>query len=116
MKLNAVMVVGVLLVGCEARGVPTTMPSAVVASAQCVWHLLAPDDTADSDEAAGVSNCDGERLQLRDGVVDLAVTRAGDVTVGDCTARGELVDHDAHAWFVDVDGCGVRGLVGVNLR
>lgn len=103
-----------LLAGCSSAALPTPAV-AVQHSPQCIWHFTDPADTSDSDETPGVSSCSGDATTIHDGIIDIAVTKNGEVMVGQCHAASHPVGSNATYWFADVDACGLVGSVGVNL-
>jgi hypothetical protein len=113
------VLVAVIVGGCSASGLPngTHDDSTVARGPQCLWHFTAPGDTSDSDETTGVATCDAARLILDDGIISIEVHADGTVFSSKCQSMTgkPLADVD-RGWFVDVDGCGTQGLVGVNLR
>lgn len=106
----ALLLAVVALAGCG--GGAAVMPSSAPV---CVWHLLEPSDTADSLQAPGVSSCSADAFQLADASVSLVVGRDGDIASGSCSARVAQVGGDATYWFAELDACGARGFVTVDL-
>jgi hypothetical protein len=106
-----------LIAGCAGSALPLDQqqPAPIVQSPQCVWHFTAPDDTSDSDERPGVATCNAGKFDLHDSALDIYSDRDS-ATVGGCIAVAASVSHGADYWFVDVSGCGVAGMIGVNLR
>ena len=106
---------------CSAEGLPHPVPdqpapaATVPAGNQCVWHFTKPSDTSDSDETPGVATCDEVSFELHDSILDV-VAGLNSATVNRCTATIVYAGSKDGDWALGIQGCGVDGYLGVNLR